>query len=156
MDHYYYYSNRIDLFLFCLSERKKQIQARFESFHNCEKTESNYSARFNMSGRWSLQIWQRDESELLLGLQLWEVFVEVQIAVGNIFASCGFQGIHKVLGFEFAFFCKAHSRPWTSLRESTFGQTTFFTYINQIYILHIYIIWNILQLCDIDFSFVFD
>ena len=115
------------MFLFCLSERKKQIQARFEGFHHCEKTESNYSARFNMSGRWSLQIWQRDESELLLGLQLREVFVEVQIAVGNIFASCGFQGIHKVLEFEFVF-CKTHSSPWTSLRESTFGQTIF-TYI---------------------------
>ena len=134
MDHYYD-SNRIDLFLFCLSERKKQIQARFEGFHHCEKTESNYSARFNMTGRWSLQVWQRDESDLLLGLQLREVFVEVQIAVGNIFASCGFQGIHKVLEFEFAF-CKTHSSPWTSLRESTFGH---FLHIYIKYTFYIYI-----------------
>ena len=68
-----------------------------------------------MSGRWSLQVWQRDESALLLGLQLWEVFVEVQIAVGNIFASCGFQGIHKVLEFEFVVFAKhiaVHEHRW--------------------------------------------
>ena len=93
-----------------------------------------------MSGRWSLQIWQRDESELLLGLQLREVFVEVQIAVGNIFASCGFQGIHKVLEFEFVF-CKTHSSPWTSLRESTFGH---FLHIYIKYTFYIYILFGII------------
>ena len=153
MDHYYD-SNRIDLFLFCLSERKKQIQARFEGFHHCEKTESNYSARFNMSGRWSLQIWQRDESELLLGLQLREVFVQVQIAVGNIFASCGFQRIHKVLEFEFVVFAKhiaVHEHPWENRLLAIS-----YIYISNIHFTYIYIIWNNLQLCDFDFSFVFD
>ena len=87
-----------------------------------------------MSGRWSLQIWQRDESELLLGLQLWEVFVEVQIAVGIIFASCCFQGIHKVLEFEFVVFAKhiaVHEHPW----ENRLLARLFLTYI---YILNIY------------------
>ena len=141
MDYYYccYYSNKIDFFLYYLSKRMKQIQARFEGFHHCEKSESNYSARFNMSGRWSLQIWQREKSELLLGLQLREVFVEVQIAVGNIFASCGFQGIHNssFLIRVLFFFCKTHSRPWTYLRESTFGQTIFYILILNIYFTYI-------------------
>ena len=87
-----------------------------------------------MSGRWSLQIWQKDESELLLGLQLWEVFVEVQIAVGNIFASCGFQGIHKVLEFEFVVFAKhiaVHEHRW---ENRLLVRLFFFTYIYWIYI----------------------
>ena len=98
-----------------------------------------------MSGRWSLQIWQRDESELLLGLQLWEVFVEVQIAVGIIFASCGFQGIHKVLEFEFVVFAKhiaVHEHPWENRLLARLFLTYIYIYIKHIsYIYYIYYIY---------------
>ena len=139
MDYYYccYYSNKIDFFLYCLSKRMKQIQARFEGFHHCEKSESNYSARFNMSERWSLQKMTERKVRITSGTSIMRSFCRSPNCGRKYFCELWLSRNSQSFRIRVRCFCKTHSRPWTYLRESTFGQTIFCIYILNIYFTYI-------------------